>query len=84
MLVPVDANSESGAEVIATACSPCRQNGSRAAAYVNLVGLVELDDPETQAGRINSWGADELHLYHFGLANERQLRLFSRLASPAA
>ena len=29
-------------------------------------------------------GADELHLYHFGLANEQQLPLFSRLASLSA
>jgi len=26
-------------------------------------------------------GADELHLYHFGLANWTQLSFFSRLAS---
>jgi hypothetical protein len=50
------------------------------AAYVNLLAPLEPGDFDEHAGRLLNAGADELHLYHFGLANVSQLGLFSRLA----
>jgi len=55
--------------------------GVGVAAYVNLLAPIEPEDLEWQARRLLHVGADELHLYHFGLANEEQLPLFSCLAS---
>ena len=58
--------------------------GASVAAYVNLLAPIEPEDLEGQAWQLLHAGADELHLYHFGLANEEQLPLFSRLASLSA
>jgi hypothetical protein len=52
-------------------------NGVNVAAYVSLLGPIERQGLDV---RVRA-GADELHLYHFGLANEEQLELFSLLAS---
>jgi hypothetical protein len=49
------------------------------AAYVNLLGPIEPADFDERADQLLSC-ADELHLYHFGLANARQLPLFSALS----
>jgi hypothetical protein len=54
------------------------------AAYVNLLAPIEPDDFDEHARRLLHAGADELHLYHFGLANRKQLPFFSRLASLAS
>jgi len=83
VLVPLEPASPTGGEVIDTARRRV-PGGVDVAAYVNLLGPVEPDGFEAQAGRIVSWGADELHLYHFGLANERQLPFFSELAALSA
>lgn len=51
------------------------------AAYVNLLAPIAPDDFDEHASRLLKAGADELHLYHFGLANPERLPLFSRLTS---
>ena len=50
-------------------------------AYVDLLVPVAAGEHDEQARRLWDMGADELQLYHFGLANERQAALFSELAS---
>ncbi len=80
VLVPVQAESPRIAEVIeATRISV--SEGVSVAVYVNLLGPIEPDELDKHARALLRAGADELHLYHFGLANQRQLRFFSRLTS---
>ena len=83
VLVPVQAASRLGADAIAAA-RRLVPAGASVAAYVNLLAPIEPEDLEGQAWQLLHAGADELHLYHFGLANEEQLPLFSRLASLSA
>lgn len=80
VLVPVEATSPHSPDVIAVA-RHCVPAGVDVAAYVNLLVPVEVDGFEEHAVRLLNTGADELHLYHFGLANGKQLPLFARLAS---
>ena len=82
MLVPVEATSPQAAELIATTRRAVPPEAS-VAAYVNLLGPVAPDNFEQDARRLLQARPDELHLYHFGLANERQVPLFARLASLA-
>jgi len=80
VLVPVEATSPHGADAIAEARRSVPP-GVSVAAYVNLLVPVEPDGFEEHARRLLHAGADELHLYHFGLASRKQLPLFSRLTS---
>jgi len=80
VLVPVEAASPHGADVIGAARRSV-PSGVAVAAYVNLLAPIEPVDFDEHAGRLMGVGADELHLYHFGLANWTQLSFFSRLAS---
>jgi hypothetical protein len=79
VLAPVEPTSPGSSQVIAR-LRALLPEGVDAAGYLNLLGT----DPggfDEHAKRLANSGADELHLYHFGLANERQLELFFRLAS---
>ena len=76
VLVPVQATSPDNGKVT-DAARALVANGVNVAAYVSLLGPIERQGLEV---RVRA-GADELHLYHFGLANEEQLELFSLLAS---
>jgi hypothetical protein len=72
--------SPDSANIIATA----RQSvpaGVDVAAYVNLLAPIEPGDFDGHAQRLLNVGADELELYHFGIANKSQLPLFAALAS---
>jgi hypothetical protein len=80
VLVPVEATSPHSPEAIAAARRSVPA-GVSVAAYVNLLVPVEANGFEEHAGRLLNAGADELHLYHFGLANRKQLPLFARLTS---
>jgi hypothetical protein len=80
VLVPVEAKSPDCAEVIATARGSVPASVG-VAAYANLLEPVEPDDLDAIAGRLLHAGADELQLYHFGIANKSQLALFAALAS---
>jgi hypothetical protein len=80
VLVPVEAAAPNSPAVIAAA-RHCVPAGVSVAAYVNLLVPVGDDGFEEHAARLLDAGADELHLYHFGLANRRQLPLFARLTS---
>ncbi|MGO9584550.1 MAG: hypothetical protein ACLP36_17325 [Acidimicrobiales bacterium] len=80
VLVPVDPTSARSGEVIAAARRSVPA-GVKVAAYVNLLGPVEPAEFGTHTSRLIAAEPDELHLYHFGLANDRQLALFSALAS---
>jgi len=53
------------------------------AAYVNLLGPIEATGFDAQASRLRS-AADEVHLYHFGLANPYQIPLFLALGSTSS
>lgn len=79
VLVPVEATSPHPADALAAA-RRLVPPGVSVAAYVNLLAPLEPGDFDEHAGRLLNAGADELHLYHFGLANVSQLGLFSRLA----
>ena len=83
VLVPVEATSPHSADAIAAARRLVPASVS-VAAYVNLLAPIEPDDFDEHARRLLHAGADELHLYHFGLANRKQLPFFSRLASLAS
>ncbi|MGA3216138.1 MAG: hypothetical protein ABSD97_10685 [Acidimicrobiales bacterium] len=80
VLVPVKADSSDNVDVIATARALVPE-GVAVAGYVNLLGPAEPDANERRARSLLDAGADELHLYHFGLANRSQLTMFSRLAA---
>jgi len=80
VLVPVEPTSHDSTDAIASMRNLVTPEVS-VAAYVNLLGAIEPDDFDEHATRLLHAGADELHLYHLGLANRRQLPLFSRLAS---
>jgi len=79
-LVPVEATSPRSADAVAAARRSVPADVS-VAAYVNLLAPIAPDDFDEHAGRLLHAGADELHLYHFGLANRKQLAFFSLLAS---
>ncbi len=80
VLVPVEATSPHSPDVIAAARHSVPAAVS-VAAYVNVLVPVEADGFEEHAVRLLNVGADELHLYHFGLANRKQLPRFARLTS---
>ena len=83
VLVPVPVVSLQTLEMI-RATRDCVPSGIGVAAYVNLLGAIEPVDFPEHATRLLGAGYDELHLYHFGLANKRQIPFFSRLASPTS
>jgi len=80
VLVPVEATSPNCDDVIVTTRRSVPA-GVGVGAYVNLLAPVEPDDVDEQAERLLHAGADELQLYHFGIANKTQLPLFTALAS---
>jgi hypothetical protein len=79
VLTPLEPTSPRCADTIG-ALRALLPEGVAAAGYVNLLGA-EPAGFEAHADRLANAGADELHLYHFGVANKAQLELFSRLAS---
>jgi hypothetical protein len=80
VLVPIQATSTNIAGDVAAARHLVPPEVS-VAAYVNLLAPIAPDDFDEHASRLLKAGADELHLYHFGLANPERLPLFSRLTS---
>jgi hypothetical protein len=79
VLVPVDPALEPRAEI--TAVRSALAEGASLGVYLNLLGLGGADEAEHHAARLLPIDAEELHLYHFGLANRALLPLFSKLAS---
>jgi hypothetical protein len=49
-------------------------------AYVSVLAPTNLAAVDEHAAAVLAAGADELHLYHLGLANEQQLAAIGRLA----
>ena len=80
VLVPLEATSPDKAGAI-SAVRASVPPGVAVAAYVNLLGHIEPGEFSEHAEGLLHAGADELELYHFGLANATQLSFFSALAS---
>jgi hypothetical protein len=80
VLVPVEPTSSHSEELIAATRALVPEDVD-IAAYLSLLGSLGTEDIGEHAKRLVDAGAGELHLYHFGLANEQQLRFFSELAS---
>ncbi|MGA2528414.1 MAG: hypothetical protein ABSG36_04535 [Acidimicrobiales bacterium] len=79
VLVPVEPTDPGTPALIAATRSSVPSHVATAA-YVNLLGPIRTAGFDEHAKRLVS-AADELHLYHFGLASTRQIPLFSSLAS---